>query len=148
MNDFGKRNNPAPSAAVESGNSERDNSVRPNDTSTQTTEEKRAEIRSRVIKAGTISYNDHHFTIPCMVRNISDTGARVKFDKTVIVPETFALEIELDAMEVDCEVVWRRRDEVGVKFVSEIRPTKRSRVQVVSSADPAPCHPVRRPIHS
>ncbi len=88
-----------------------------------------------MLKAGVISYNDHHFTIPCTVRDKSDLGARLKIDDRSIAPDTFTLFIELDATEVDCEVVWRSNDEVGVRFTSEIKLRQKLRIQVVSKPE-------------
>ena len=110
--------------------------------------ELRVNARKRMIKAGVISYNDHHFTVPCAVRNISDLGARLKVGDRALVPDTFILMIELDALEVDCEIVWRSRNEVGVKFVSDIRTTKKLRVQVVSSSRKSEKKNVRQDIIS
>lgn len=49
-------------------------------------------------------------------------------------PDTFELYIELDGIEVDCEVIWRKTPEVGVRFVSPIRKVHPRRVQIVSPA--------------
>lgn len=37
------------------------------------------------------------------------------------VPDTFELIIPLDGLEVDCEVVWRRGNKLGVRFLGEVR---------------------------
>lgn len=100
--------------------------------------------RKRALKGAYISYNDRHFTIPCMVRDVSELGARLRIDDRSIAPDTFILHIELDSVEVDCEVVWRSKNEVGIKFVSEIKSVKPSRIQVVSSTDQTPASSIKR----
>ncbi|MBZ0215529.1 MAG: PilZ domain-containing protein [Fimbriimonadaceae bacterium] len=107
-------------------------------------QERRRYRRRRALKGAYISYNDHHFTIPCMVRNVSERGALLRIDDHSVAPNTFVLHIELDSVEVDCEVVWRSNNEVGIKFVSVVRTVKPSRVQVVASSDQGRGHAVKR----
>ena len=71
-------------------------------------EEKRRGPRRRVLKGAIVAYNDRHSTMPCFVRDISDTGARLRMDCSMSPPDTFLLIIELDGIEVDCEVVANR----------------------------------------
>ncbi len=106
--------------------------------------ELRSSPRARVFKGAVISYDDHHFTIPCTVRNISEEGALLQILEKLIVPDTFVLLIELDSVETDCEVVWRHEDNIGVKFLSPLRSVKRARAQTVSESNPQHNSPLRR----
>ena len=81
-------------------------------------EEKRRGPRRRVLKGAIVAYNDRRSTMPCFVRDISDTGARLRMDCSMSPPDTFLLIIELDGIEVDCEVVWRKQPDLAVAFVS------------------------------
>jgi hypothetical protein len=56
------------------------------------------------------------------------------------VPNTCQLLIELDGLEADCAVVWRKADEIGVKFVSVPRQVTPRRRQVITAL-PAARHP-------
>ena len=58
--------------------------------------EKRRGPRRRVLKGAIVAYNDRRSTISCSVRDISDTGARVRVDGSMSAPDTFLLVIELD----------------------------------------------------
>ena len=62
-----------------------------------------------MLKGAIVAYNDRRSTMPCFVRDISDTGARLRMDCSMSPPDTFLLIIELDGIEVDCEVVWRKQ---------------------------------------
>jgi hypothetical protein len=99
-------------------------------------EEKRRTPRRRVLKGGIIAFNDRHSTLPCTVRDVSEGGARLRVETSVIAPDLFVLIIELDGVEMDCEVVLRRAKELGVKFTSAPRTVTPRRRQVVG--------PVRR----
>jgi len=53
----------------------------------------------------------------CIVKDISDAGARLKVQNVVSVPETFKLLIS-DGRSFEATVKWRRIDSIGVRFAS------------------------------
>ncbi len=71
-----------------------------------------------VMKGGAIRFAERHGTIPCVVRDITPAGARVRVLSSAQIPDHFVLTIELDRIEVDCTVVWRSKTELGLKFSS------------------------------
>jgi hypothetical protein len=102
--------------------------------------EQRRALRRRVLKAGLVAYNERHSTLSCTVRDISDTGARVRVDGSVSAPDTFELIIQIDGLEASCEVVWRNGSEVGVRFLGAPRMVAAKRQQVIN-----PLLPVEKP---
>ena len=64
--------------------------------------------RRRVLKSGIAASNDRRLTVNCTVRDISDTGARLRVEGSMTVPDTFELLIPLDGLEAPCQVVWRK----------------------------------------
>jgi hypothetical protein len=64
--------------------------------------------------------------IGCVIRNLSATGARIELVRTERkvfaseerIPDVFTLAFRLEKTEVDCEMVWRRGDTIGVRFRS------------------------------
>jgi len=99
--------------------------------------EPRGVTRRRLLKGGVVSYNNRHSTIPCTVRDISDTGARLAVQGSVNAPDTFELFIELDGIRIGCRVVWRRASLVGVAFttpVERVAPARKQVVQGISAA--------------
>lgn len=94
-------------------------------------EKARAINRRRVLKAGVIAYNGRHVTLECGIRDMSETGAKLNVSGSIAAPDTFELLIELDAISVPCEVVWRRGAEVGVRFTAPVQPYAKKRQQVV-----------------
>jgi hypothetical protein len=107
--------------------------------------DKRNATRKRVLKGGTIVFNARSSTLSCTVRDISDTGARLKVSKDLAIPSQFDLIVESDGIEVPCTVAWRRGEEVGVRF--DAPPSKRApkRSQVVQPLDrPGSLSSIRR----
>jgi two-component system cell cycle response regulator len=98
--------------------------------------DKRTAPRRRALKAGIVAFNHHCSTFPCAVRDLSATGARLRIENPLTLPKTFELIVELDGIEVDCEVVWRKPTEVGVRFLGPPRTTTHKRTQVVRATGP------------
>ena len=69
-----------------------------------------------VMKGGAIRFAERHGTIPCVIRDISPAGARVRVLSSSQIPDRFTLIIELDNIEAECTVVWRSKTELGLKF--------------------------------
>ena len=63
---------------------------------------------------------------------MSASGARLSVTGSVSAPDTFELVVEVDAIEVPCEVVWRRGQEIGVRFTAPPQRSTKRRDQVVS----------------
>ncbi|MEM8813427.1 MAG: PilZ domain-containing protein [Pseudomonadota bacterium] len=103
----------------------------------------RISLRRRVIKGGTIAFNKRRLTYSCVVRDISESGARLKVNGADGIPDTFDLLIELDGFEAECEVVWRDGDQIGIQFLSPPLLTAPKRKQVIVSPDRAPIASVR-----
>lgn len=107
--------------------------------------DKRRAVRKRVLKGATIAFNGRASTMSCTVKDISDTGARLRVSKDVAVPSHFDLIIEMDGLEASCTVAWRRGEEVGVTF--DAPPTKGTprRAQVITSLEKGPSLLRRKP---
>jgi hypothetical protein len=79
------------------------------------TDDHRAAPRRRVLKGGRIVINDGFSTFQCTVRNLSDTGARLKVVSIVGIPDTFQLVMD-DGRKFACRAVWKTEFEIGVQF--------------------------------
>lgn len=79
------------------------------------TEERRATIRHRTLKGGRVVTNAGYSTIDCTVRNLSETGARLRVTSIVGIPDTFELAMH-DGRKFTCRVAWRSETELGVQF--------------------------------
>jgi hypothetical protein len=106
--------------------------------------EARRAPRHRVLKSGIVATNDRHLTMGCTVRDLSDTGARIRVESSLSVPDTFELIIEMDGLEANCQVVWRNGKEVGVKYLGAPRKVAARRVQVINALVPPSSPSLRR----
>ncbi len=106
--------------------------------------ERRIVKRSRLLKGGIIAFSARHATIPCVLRDLSDTGARLQVAQSSAVPDTFELIVELDGLEVPCQVVWRKLTEIGVSFLAEPTRVNPKRAQVIGNSGPTARSTLRR----
>jgi hypothetical protein len=77
--------------------------------------DKRGAPRKRTLKAGKIVYGEKDaVTIDCIVRNLSDKGARLQVPLSVMIPANFRLAVGGVVRSV--AVAWRKGDLMGVRF--------------------------------
>jgi hypothetical protein len=80
--------------------------------------ERRNHPRDRTYLGGRIAFNNQCCSVDCLVRNISDAGAKLVFSFPVPIPSVFDLIIEQKGSNRYTRIVWRSRMEVGVLFQS------------------------------
>lgn len=100
-------------------------------------------LRTRVLKGAHAAFNQEFSAIPCVVRDMSDTGARLQFDEGWFVPPLFTLFVEVDGFKVECERVWHKGSSCGVRFLGDKVRIGSHRPQVLKpyhddGDDPAP----------
>jgi hypothetical protein len=79
---------------------------------------KKREARKSVQQPGWITLDGGFAARPCVVRDLSSTGAKVTVDDSNALPGKLRLAFSRDARTGrNCEVVWRRGKTVGIKFV-------------------------------
>jgi hypothetical protein len=77
---------------------------------------RRTTNRNKTLKSAKIVFNKNQSVIDCFVRDLSDTGAKLKFGDLVPIPKTFVLELH-DGTRYNCERVRSIGQEVGVRFL-------------------------------
>lgn len=75
----------------------------------------------RVLKEGKAVSLDYCSVTDCLVRDLSETGARLKCADQNAVPDQFRLLLPYDSTIRDAAVVWRRADMIGVRFTGEAK---------------------------
>lgn len=65
--------------------------------------------------------------LACLVRDMSEKGARIVFSDTVTLPDVVELYIPQREQTLRARVTWRRNDEIGLAFAAaEPRPADNS----------------------
>ena len=82
--------------------------------------DRRQSVRDKVIYGGLAEVDESGATRECVVRNISDHGARVEFSKLAGLPkEKMSLTIARKGRSFLARVVWWRDNFVGIAFSSD-----------------------------
>lgn len=81
--------------------------------------ERRQAYRRRALMGGRIRFRVQTATLDCLVRNLSDGGARLVLDNAMWLPEQFDLDIRHRDLRVGARVIWRRLREAGIAFMPD-----------------------------
>jgi len=76
----------------------------------------RAAPRQKTFLRGTIFCNDRQKSVECIVRDLSDTGARLVLPSDATVPDEIELYVPKKQRSHFGAVKWRRADEIGMEF--------------------------------
>lgn len=79
--------------------------------------EDRRSPRKRVARAATMIASPHAPEIPCVVLELSATGAKLHVHGSQDLPQRFQLAIEQDGLMRPCTLIWRRRNHAGIQFL-------------------------------
>jgi hypothetical protein len=91
--------------------------------------ERREKQRLRTFKGAKAAFGDFRFTYDCVVRNLSPTGASVQCEHAGEFPDAFYLFDPNTRALHPAEVIWRKEQKLGVRFVGQP-------VSVAQSDDP------------
>jgi len=83
------------------------------------TEESGIAVRQRTFLKGTLYYDNRRASIECVIRDISESGARLTFEHPVVVPDNVELYIPHKQQTLRAYVRRRAPNEVGVAFEVE-----------------------------
>ncbi len=75
------------------------------------------EARRRVLKAGTIHFNNRMSTVDCTVRSLSEQGAGLDLSSSYGLPDRFCLMIRSDGTDKPCRIVSQTERHIEVEFV-------------------------------
>ncbi|WP_038949304.1 MULTISPECIES: PilZ domain-containing protein [Bradyrhizobium] len=77
-------------------------------------EQDRSSKRRRVFKSGKIIFGPT--ALDCVVRDISEVGARIAVKSPLWFPDNFVLGIPSDGLLRHCHIVWRQDGQFGLAF--------------------------------
>jgi hypothetical protein len=79
---------------------------------------KKRDVRKSLRQPGWISFEGGFAARPCVVQDMSSSGAKITIEDPNSLPGKLRLALSRDARTGrGCEVVWRRGKSVGVRFV-------------------------------
>jgi hypothetical protein len=92
--------------------------------------ERRGTPRQKSFLRGCIYFNNRRSVLDCLVRDLTEDGARIIFSHAVNVPDIVELYIPQKEQTLRAHVKWRRGDDVGLDF------TNRPAAAMASASDP------------
>lgn len=81
--------------------------------------ERRGAVRRPVFKAGEVILPGGA-VLPCIVRNVSDSGCLIKLEQAAALPDDVEIRMDLDKPARAAEVVWRSSTLAGAMFVRKL----------------------------
>lgn len=79
--------------------------------------ERRSRQRQKSFLQGFVNFDKRRGAIGCLVRDLSEDGARIILSETVTIPDVVELHIPQRGQTHRAHVQWRRGDEIGLAFV-------------------------------
>ncbi len=92
---------------------------------------RRAEQRIRTALKGQIVINDRFSTVDCIVRDLSESGARLQFPEGYLPPREFEFEVPKKNLSVFARKIWSSGHLHGVVFYE---PSLRTKMEPLSEA--------------
>ncbi|WP_232628826.1 PilZ domain-containing protein [Methylobacterium sp. Leaf118] len=93
------------------------------------TSDQRQDIRKRTFLKGLILFNKGASSMDCLIRDMSETGARIELSETSTLPEVFDLYIPQKDETFRSALRWRRDGAVGIAFVDQRKPAAEPEVK-------------------
>ena len=78
--------------------------------------DRRISARKKSFLQGRIYYNQHRSSVDCLVRDISEQGAKLVFSDAATIPDVVDLYLPAKDEVHRIRVQWRKGDEMGVGF--------------------------------
>jgi hypothetical protein len=78
--------------------------------------ERRGSARQKSFLRGCVYFNKRRGAVDCLIRDISNQGARIIFSETVSIPDMVELYIPQKEQTVRAKVQWRHGDEIGLSY--------------------------------
>jgi hypothetical protein len=78
--------------------------------------ESRRAPRERVMLSAKLTYQSGSVSVPCVVSQISESGARISVSADVVLAQTMRLDVPQRNINADVRLVWRRGGMAAVAF--------------------------------
>jgi PilZ domain-containing protein len=81
--------------------------------------ERRALIRHKSFIKGRIHFNNRLSSMDCIVRDLTEKGARLQVSESIALPDTFELYLPNKDAHFRARAQWRKGDQLGVSWTPE-----------------------------
>jgi hypothetical protein len=81
--------------------------------------ERRALIRHKTLIKGRIYFNNRLSSLDCIVRDVTERGARLQVPESVALPDAFELHLPNKDEHFRAHAQWRRGDQLGVSWTPD-----------------------------
>ncbi len=81
-------------------------------------EARRKFVRHRTLKGGRVCFNNGSTFMDCLIRDISERGAKLCLPSVAGIPSEFVLAFDDGRPSRQCFAKWRRPNALGVEFLS------------------------------
>jgi hypothetical protein len=81
--------------------------------------ERRALVRHKTFIKGRIYFNNRLSSVDCIVRDMTEKGARLQVPESVAVPDAFDLHLPNKDEHFRAQAQWRKGDQLGVSWTAE-----------------------------
>lgn len=88
--------------------------------------ERRTHPRHKVFIKGRIYFNNRLSSMNCMVREMSEQGARLEFSENVTLPDMFELYLPNKEEYFRAHVIWRKGRDIGISWTLEVNLNPRA----------------------
>jgi hypothetical protein len=78
--------------------------------------ERRRTSRQKAFLQGRIFFNNRRSSIDCLIRDISEHGAKLRFSSAIATPDVVELHVPSRDESYRARIEWRAGEEVGVSF--------------------------------
>lgn len=78
--------------------------------------ERRSSIRQRVFKGGILFFDKYSKSVECIIKNESDSGAKIEVDPNIFLPLHLTLINKKDATIVETNLIWRQGKLLGLIY--------------------------------
>jgi hypothetical protein len=85
--------------------------------------ERRRARRLKSFLRGFVYFDKRRGALSCLIRDLSDEGARIIFSESVTIPDVVNLHIPQKDQTLKARVTWRRGDEIGLGFTASSATT-------------------------
>jgi hypothetical protein len=85
--------------------------------------ERRSSRRTKSFLRGFVYVSREQGALSCLIRDLSDKGARIIFSDSVTLPHMFDLYIPQRDQTLRAKVRWRHKDEIGLAFAAAEKTT-------------------------